>query len=103
MVQARIVRSFSFFCKLIFVRSLVSFRPIEAMVLNFMDDSNCHFGNERETGVSDLSQRFLGLYVPSNDPRNNCGTHFGSSSFFVSKAANEERWNYITYILHILT
>ena len=26
--------------------------------------------------------------VPSNDPRNSCGTHFGSSSHLVSKEAN---------------
>ena len=26
--------------------------------------------------------------VPSYDPRTNCGTHFGSSSLFVSKVAN---------------
>ena len=26
--------------------------------------------------------------VPSNDPRNNCGTHFSSSPFLVSKVAN---------------
>ena len=26
--------------------------------------------------------------VPSNNPRNNCGTHFGSSSLVVSKVVN---------------
>ena len=36
--------------------------------------------------------------VPSNDPRNNCGTQFDSSTFLVSKVANGQRcssenWN----------
>ena len=26
--------------------------------------------------------------VPGNDPRNNCGTHFGTSSLQVTKVAN---------------
>ena len=28
--------------------------------------------------------------IPSNDPRNNCGTHFGPSSLLVSKVANDQ-------------
>lgn len=62
-----------------------------------------HFRNEKETGASSLSQRFLGLLlgtreilanswparVPSKDPRSNCGTLFFSSSFLVSKVENE--------------
>ena len=53
------------------------------------------FKNERETGPSKLSQWLLGLLLgtikkngPSSDPTNNCATHFGSRSLFVSKVAN---------------
>ena len=60
-----------------------------------------NFTTEMETGSRKLSLRLLGmfvakdnerwpiadLHVPSNDPRNTCGTHFGSSSPLVSKVA----------------
>ena len=59
------------------------------------------FGKEKETGSRKLSQRQLRLllggwenvlivdwFVPSFDPRNNCGTHWSSSSFLVFKVAN---------------
>ena len=49
--------------------------------------------DEKETGSSCLSQRLLGTslgpiadrHVSSNNPRNNCETHFVSSSLLVSK------------------
>ena len=61
-----------------------------------------HLRNERETVLSQLSQRLLRVlprtgrknwpiaarHITSNNPRNNCGTHFGSSSFLISKVAN---------------
>ena len=55
--------------------------------------------DEKETGSSWLSQRLLGIlpgpiadrHVSSNNPRNNCGTHFVSSSLLVSKIANSPR------------
>ena len=36
------------------------------------------------------SRKITEQRVPSNDPRNNCGTHFFSSSLLISKVANEE-------------
>ena len=57
----------------------------------------CQFRNKKDTGLSYISQRLLGLslgtrkkigrHIPSNVPRNNCGTHFGSSSLLDSKVA----------------
>ena len=60
-----------------------------------------YFGTKKREGTwagSTISQRLLGLFlgagknqpiadrhVPSNDPRNHCGTHFGSYSLLVSK------------------
>ena len=43
--------------------------------------------NERETGLSVLWQRRLGLLLARAQlrPKNNCGTHFGSCSLLVSK------------------
>ena len=32
--------------------------------------------------------------IPCNDPRHNCGTHFGSRSLFVSKVANVQSTPY---------
>ena len=59
------------------------------------------FGKEKETGSRKLLQRQLGpllggwenvlivdRFVPSFDPRNNCGTHWSSSSFLVFKMVN---------------
>ena len=60
-----------------------------------------HFRNDKKTGSCKLSQRLLGLLlrrrkkwpiadrrVHSSNPRNNCGTHFGSSSLRVPKVTN---------------
>ena len=61
-----------------------------------------HFRNERETRTGEISLRLLGLlpgtgkknwpifdrHVTSNDPRDNCGTHFGSSPLLISKVVN---------------
>ena len=59
------------------------------------------FRNKKDTGLSYIEQRLLGLslgtgkkkwpiadrHIPSNDPRNHCGTHFGSSSLLDSIVA----------------
>ena len=56
------------------------------------------FEKEKETGLRKLLQKRLGLFLgtgnkinwrfPANDPRSNCGTHFGSSSRLVLRVVN---------------
>ena len=39
-----------------------------------------------------LAAQTPGIVARDNDPRNNCGTHFGSSLLLVSKVANGLLW-----------
>ena len=51
--------------------------------VNFRKDvRECYWGEEQKWPIADQC-------IHSNDPRNNYGTHFGSSSLIVSKVANE--------------
>jgi len=71
----------------------------------FGQRSNSPQQKGEEKGTSFLSQRLLELLlgtgekwpisdrrVTSNYARNNCGTHFGTSSLFVSKVYSVLRW-----------
>ena len=50
--------------------------------VNFCKDFwGCYWAKGKNWPIADRR-------VPSNDPRNNCGTHFGSSPLLVSKEAN---------------
>ena len=63
----------------------------------------CHFQNRKETRAELTFAKTSGTvtrdrerkrpiadwHVPSNDPTNNCGTHFGSSPLLASRMANE--------------
>ena len=65
-------------------------RPSNSLGKGTFHQTTRHFTNKRETGGELTFAKTSGTdqCVSSNDPRNNCGTHFGTSPLIVSKVAN---------------